>query len=265
MTVKVKKANLRRLASLSALGAGALGVAAGTADAGTPDADGIVYSGIIDEKVGWVAGYGAMATIVGPNSAAGVLRKGTWYFGTGWANLVALSARLGPHGTGFRFLAYNSCVCYPATFALAFPRKARFGSPTGTQSRSRGQIGLSGVGGTRSFKDTHFSATDRYLLFRFTGGKLPHPVYGWAQIGVSLPGYDRGPNVTLLNYAYDITGAQIPAGYRGKALDGEEGAFAGPPEQTGLPALALGAVGLRSWRAARQAEAASAAGATQAH
>jgi hypothetical protein len=53
--------------------------------------------------------------------------------------------------------------------------------------------------------------------------------------------------VTLINYAYDITGAQIPAGFRGKALDGDEFEF----ERSGLPALSLGAAGVR--RLARDA------------
>lgn len=66
-----------------------------------------------------------------------------------------------------------------------------------------------------------------------------------------LPGYPGGPNVTLISYAYDITGAQIPAGFRGKALDGDEAEF----ERSGLSALSLGAAGVRSWRTARQAEA----------
>jgi len=112
---------------------------------------------------------------------------------------------------------------------------------------------------------TNFNTTDRYLLFRFKGGELPHSVYGWAQLSVSLPGGLGGPNVTLINYAYDTTGAQIPAGYRGKALDGDEEVYTAAHARTGVPALALGAAGVRSWRAARQAEAPSLTGATQAH
>ena len=63
--VKIKRANLRRLASLSALGAGALVASSSPAEAST-----IVYSGIVDDKVGFAAGYGTKATIAGPNGAS---------------------------------------------------------------------------------------------------------------------------------------------------------------------------------------------------
>jgi hypothetical protein len=58
MTIKLKRSNLKRLASLSALGAGALGVNAGTAEAY------VVYSGIVNEKVGFGSGYGAHASVL---------------------------------------------------------------------------------------------------------------------------------------------------------------------------------------------------------
>ncbi|MGA2590585.1 MAG: hypothetical protein ABSH32_11755 [Bryobacteraceae bacterium] len=110
---------------------------------------------------------------------------------------------------------------------------------------------------------TNFNSTDRYLLFRFKGGELPHPVYGWAHLSVTLPGGLGGPNVTLVSYAYETSGRQIPAGYRGRALDGDEEAYTAASARTGVPALALGAAGVRRWRAARQAEAPALAGATQ--
>jgi hypothetical protein len=54
-------------------------------------------------------------------------------------------------------------------------------------------------------------------------------------------------SVTLVDYAYDASGAQIPAGDTGvpepSTLD-----------LTGLAALALGAKGVRAWRAARKAK-----------
>jgi hypothetical protein len=254
MTDNVRKSNLRRLASLSALSAGALGMTAGTADAATPDANGIVYSGIVDEKVGFGAGYGGQATLVGPNGAAGVLfesskRSGGVSESTWRIHYVnAGNASPQPHGTTFRFLGNSRAV---SAFALG----DKFGLPAASHSRNGGLIATSwrentGDGG----RFTNFNSTDRYLLFRFVGGELTHPVYGWAQLSVRLPGSLGGPKVTLINYAYATTGAQIPAGYRGKALDGDEEAYTAASAQSGLPALALGAAGVRSWRASRQAE-----------
>jgi hypothetical protein len=52
------------------------------------------------------------------------------------------------------------------------------------------------------------------------------------------------PDVTLIDWAYDTSGAQIPAGDTGTP---EPSTLA----LSGLAALALGAKGLRRWRAAR--------------
>jgi len=68
--MKIKKANLKRLASLSALGAGALGIATGTAEASS-----IVFSGILNERIGFGKGFGRGATIGGPNGAGGQLMR----------------------------------------------------------------------------------------------------------------------------------------------------------------------------------------------
>jgi hypothetical protein len=83
-------------------------------------------------------------------------------------------------------------------------------------------------------------------------------MYGWAQLDVSFTtGYPHCLQTlggcitgTLVDYAYDTSGAQIPAG------------DTGTPEPstlvlTGLAALALGAKGVRAWRAARNVKSAS--------
>jgi hypothetical protein len=251
---KIKKTNLRRLASLSALGAGALGVTAGAADAST-----IVYSGIVDEKIGYGCGLGtscAKATIMGPNGVAGIMRGISAFFPYAsssngfFVRRAVMSTRAGAHGTDFRVRANANGT------PSAFPLSARFGKPPASRSVAGGGLAFSscitsGYPRCHTVNGTLFNSTDRYLLFRFTGGNLPHPLYGWAELSISLTGGDHsgfpnGPDVTLVDWAYNLSGAEIPAGDTGTP---EPSTLA----LSGLAALALGAKGLRSWRAARNA------------
>jgi hypothetical protein len=241
--MKIKKANLKRLASLSALGAGALGVATGAAEASS-----IVYSGVLDKKVAYLpGGTVAQATIAGPHGAGGVLSL----FDDGCCTEtlfndyvgVNLAAKPGAHGTDFRFLATASRFN-----AAGAPLNAEWGTAFRGFSADRAQAAIWAYSLGHSGSFTAFNSTDRYLLFRFTGGSLPSDLYGWAQLTVSFtnPTFD-GPIVTLVDYAYDTSGAEIPAGDTGTP---EPSTFA----LSGLAALVLGAKGLRSWRAARKAE-----------
>jgi len=251
VTIKIRKPNLKRLASLSALGAGALGAATGSAEAST-----IVYSGIVDETVGLTLGSGGKATIAGPNGVAGIIRVFSAFFPSAsssagdYERRARITSNPGAHGTGFRVRASR----FLAVSAVA--PGGRFGKPPASRSIAFGTVAFSGcVTSGRSRCNTghisDFNATDRYLIFKFAGGDLSHPIYGWAQLSVILPGGDHngftyGPDVTLIDYAYDTSGVQIPAGDTGTP---EPSTFA----LTGLAALALGARGLRNWRAARKA------------
>jgi hypothetical protein len=258
MTIKPKKLNLKRLASLTALGAGALGVNAGTAEAY------VVYSGIVKQKVGFGSGYGTHASIALPNGAGLAFRvfRSTFPNTPGTILFLDVIAQNlgGPNGTGASFGVVNTDY---TTLALADPQGAKFGTPPlvkgfGLIAESRGGFDH----GSAAY--TKFNSTERYLLFRFTGGKLPHPIYGWAQLSVTLPGHSAGPDMTLVSWAYETSGAPLPAGVHGKAPDGTDDISAIVPSaldakepytlaSTGLAALAFGAKGLHRWRAARKA------------
>ena len=84
------------------------------------------------------------------------------------------------------------------------------------------------------------SYTDQFALFRFNVGSQTD--YGWLELSLQN-GFDTGPTLAILGYAYDTSGKPIPAG----AI----------PEPRQLPlalaALALGAVGVRELRAKRKA------------
>jgi len=100
MLHKLKSTNRKRLASLSALGAGALGVTAGPAQAS------IIYSGPVDAHIGF--DDARRFTLAGPNGAGGVFR--TEYVSCGFTcsfafSWIALHSKQGPNGTQFQFQA----------------------------------------------------------------------------------------------------------------------------------------------------------------
>jgi hypothetical protein len=237
MHVKLNRTNRKRLASLSALGAGALGVTAGPAEAS------IIYSGIVDAHVGYDDAH--RFTLAGPNGAGGVFS--TAYLQCGFTctsafSWIGLHAKGGAKGTGFQ---YQADPLYGGRI-LAAPANVVWNTDGGKQPTTSLFVVsdfLSFAYG-RNRRSTDFNATDRYLMFEFIGGALPSPLYGWAQLRVTGGFDDMG--VTVIDWAYDNSGAQIPAGDTGTP---EPSTLA----LTGLAALALGAKGLRSWRAARKA------------
>jgi len=205
---------------------------------GTAEASGIVYSGILDETVG-----SGRVTFAGPNGAGGLLK--TWYvsgtcFGSCGDHGVRLYGYAGSHRTEFLFRA----TAARGGMVSAFSRNAKFGAPAHSKVAGEGSIVLAGYSSSGPIQYTHFSAADKYMLFEFTGGNLKQNLYGWAQLSVA-----PFAQVTLVDWAYDTSGAQIPAGDTGTP---EPSPFA----LTGLAALALGAKGMRSWRAARKSAAA---------
>ncbi|MGO4881109.1 MAG: hypothetical protein ACLP59_09845 [Bryobacteraceae bacterium] len=255
MLQKLKRTNRKRLASLTALGAGALGVAACPANAND-----IVFSGVINTKIG-PPPTTVTYTIPGPGpgGAGGVLKTQIYVcsetcFGLGLA--VDIFSKPGKYGTQFRFLAEGR----ENSYAQGEPQGAVWGTAAGKSTKSAVIIYTY----DRAVA-TMFTATDRYLLFRFQGGALKHDIYGWARIQIPPPDFAE---VVLVDWAYDPTGVRLPAGYHGAGQSNAEDIGTSEPsalDATGLPALALGAPGLRRWRAARAADAAKAAASTPAH
>jgi hypothetical protein len=243
--VRIKRKNIARLASLSALGAGVLGEAPGTAEAG------IVY-GVFPTGTVVTADSGGNHTATLHLGGKSLFVHGDYRHPySSWASWdVKLS------GAGFQFrTAYSSSG--PLTMVGAGVKWGNAGSGntgvgwiggrgwsrnshmTGTQWGwipgapvinpgfwSNSQYYPGGSGGTTGGHSgtitpghlTHSttnwvrgngSFSDRYALFQFANsGDI---LYGWLEMSndVSLT---SGPTVTLQSWAYDTTGAQIAAG-----------------------------------------------------
>ena len=249
---KLKRTNRKRLASLSALGAGALGVAACPANAND-----IVFSGVINVVVPYHVGQ---YTILGPNGVGGVIgiNSGCQITCFQVSGGVDMLSKPGKYGTQFRLLGTMD-----AFYAQGEPLGAVWNTLAGKSTRSA-NIEFAIDGGKAV---TTFNSTDRYLLFRFQGGALARDIFGWARLKVVTQGM-YGSQVDLIDWAYDTSGIRLPAGYHGGhgQQDSEDIGTLDPStfDATGLPALALGASGVRRWRAARDAEVTAAAASTPA-
>jgi len=125
-----------------------------------------------------------------------------------------------------------------AFVALAGPGKTW--SQFGTRQSVFGTIAQAYPAGHRPDGFDH-----KYMLFSFKDSTLNNALrYGWVDISlVNVTGTQ--PIVTIFGYAYDNTGAKIPAGSIPEPA---------PIALLALGALTLGAKGLRSWRRWRSAE-----------
>jgi hypothetical protein len=231
---------LKRIASLSAVGAGAVVATADQAEAS------IIYSGPIttNNTVGWTSSgaYGEFARKV----FVGSVSAGSFAFKP-WSRHNAQTGTRSIYAIGFNGLDFagNSRLNL-YTKGVSWHSPAARGTllvngrvwsvsttPWATSNGNRGRF------------------TDQYALFTFNFVDGPH--YGWIELSGYVSGsygtdLSYGPSVTVEGYAYEQTpGVKIQAGDTGAVP--EPGSFA----LTGLAALALGAAGTRRWRAARKA------------
>ena len=252
--MKLNRKTVRKLASLSALGAGAIALTADKAEA-------TIISNTVGTTVGFspgsVASWGS-GILPGSTSASLFFQRNSS------ASSRSGTRRVSASGIGkFVKFAYAGTG---ATRGLAtFSAGAKLGANPVT---SNTRVGLrawlktpytfSTTSGFVSGSSTFHSIrgrnnfTDKFALFTYTGNS--GPLFGWVELTYAVtdafgnnPAF--GPDLTIIAYGVDDSGLQIAAG--------DAGGGAATPEpsaiyMSGLGALVLGAEGLRRWRAAKR-------------
>ncbi len=255
----MNRRTVKKLASLSAQGAGALTLAADKADAS-------IITTTVNTTVGYSPGsVAAWSSGILPGSASASMFFERSGFGT--PNVRSGFRRIDEAPFGGRYVKFgvltrtsssNSVSRHLKTFNAGDKLGA---NPVQTTtvfvgSRVWGTSRFTTTSGTRTSK-FHYAAgnkpfTDKFALFTYPGAS--GPLYGWVELSYTVTdavggNLSLGPDLTILEYAIDDSGAQIAAG--------DTGGGAATPEPSaiylsGLGALVLGAEGLRRWRATRK-------------
>jgi hypothetical protein len=228
-------ATRRRVAALGTLSAAGLALAGSEAEAG------IIHPGIpgAPVKLGFAAGDQASLvlpfasasaslslkrfSVGGPvplRSVYAILKKGTFSFAVAHSKGSAYSLQALKKGA-----TWNKAVHHTSFSAL-------------------GPANLK----TSQTNPTHDRFSNQYYLFSFLNGTTTD--YGWLQVSLTDNSFN---NLTLVvtDYAWDNTGAKIPAGFTGAAPTPEPASVV---TMLAGAALVAGAAGVRRWKAARAAK-----------
>lgn len=224
----------KQLASITAAGVGAIALTGGKAEAA------IIDSGILNTSIIFQSN-----TNPGNFAEGGSARFNSLAGGPSFA--IRLFSAASSQGTYNRFAVQsmntggvfkNARVAAGKTWNTAVSNGTQYGR------LGYRKWGKTSVSTTRGLP----SVTDAYSLFRFTG--LSGVEYGWLEFSTVVVDANSaaaadGPNITVIQYAFDNTGATIGAG---EVPSPEPSSLA----ESGLAALILGAEGLRRWRSARK-------------
>jgi hypothetical protein len=244
----VHKRNLKRLAALSAVGAGAMGVTADRAEAS-------IISGTVSAPnvVGWNDPLTAVGSLAFTLTGTGI---------TVTAQRSASQTTNDETTTFYRFIsvignstAFHWRVQGPSTNLLQIVSSGqKWSTVAGTSGEGNraypgGRTWINSAGGYDDKIYGPSSISNQYALFTFKPGSTT--LYGWMQLSYSVtsgvgPVDALGPIMTVTRWAYEDGGDVIAAGFAGASVP-EPGTFA-------LAALALGAIGMRRWRSCKAQE-----------
>jgi hypothetical protein len=265
-----KFSKVKQLASLTAAGASAIALTGAKAEAT------VISSGPLNVAVGFTADFVAS----GPHNVAASHLFKTFQTGglTSGPRFAVRATSFGKNNgfSGSSFSAGRAAYARGLNTQWENKRVSLGAQWTIGTGGSKGQFGNRtwGAAMTHSrtvppYNFTHHSSTsglpavqDAFMLFRFPAATPSGFIYGWVEYALQVsnvwggpnPGptytalHGNGPNVTILQYAFDTSGNLIGAG-NGLGAAGDPAT----PEpttlaETGLAALVLGAEGLRRWR-----------------
>jgi hypothetical protein len=227
----------KQLASITAAGVSAIALTGGKAEAA------IIDSGILNTSI--IFSSNALPT--GSHVVAASRRFATFASGPA-LQFQALSVK-GPSSTYSRRIDMSRGGAKNTSFGIKsrvighFP----FGA-TWSVATSHGalvSLDVRRFGPSSSAVQGGPSFTDQYLLFRFNG--TDGFDFGWIEASLSVTSSHSsaasdGPNLTIVQYAFDNTGVEITAGELPGTATPEPSSIA----ESSLAALILGAEGLRA-------------------
>jgi hypothetical protein len=237
---------LNKLASISALGAGALALAPDSAQASVIAYNGAPITLLFTSGPGG-SGSGSPPWYAGSNSSLPLPTPGLFAFGLYSCTCGHVKAGILGAGVYFATQSLGTATGSGSNYFVRLFNSGAFMPGLGYPGYS--PIASFVTSGSNLLSGGNGQFSHKFALFSFYNTSQSAWDFGWAEISLAAINNLDGTiseTLTIENYAYDDSGALLAAGdLTGVPEPGTMGSMA-------MGALALGAVGLRRWRAARR-------------